>query len=54
MKKYLPPLPPNNVGAMIHISWCLFNMVGHNIVKGVRGMKEMIVRFAFKYENLVK
>ena len=40
-----PPLPPNNVGAMIHISWCLFNIVGHNIVQGVRGMKEMIVRF---------
>ena len=54
VKKYLPPLPPNNVGAMIYISWCLFNIVGHNIVQGARGMKEMIVRFAFRYENLVK
>ena len=49
-----PPSPLNNVGAMIYISWCLFNIVGHNIVQGARGMKEMIVRFAFKYENLVK
>ena len=53
-REEIAPPPPNNVGAMIHISWCLFNIVGHNIVQGVRGMKEIIVCFAFKYENLVK
>ena len=52
--KITPPLPPNNVDAMIFIFTCLHNILEHNIVKDGRGTKEKMVKFTFLFEKLVK